>query len=268
MNINSIGLMDSGVGGLSVLKKMLEVLPDENYMYIGDTKRMPYGEKTAEQVKNYTEECVMFLNNKNIKLGIIACNTATCYGLKNLQEKLSIPIIGVVEPACITVISKTKNKKVALCATQGTVNSKYYNNIIKTMDKDIELVGIGCPELVLAIEEGHINDDYVKKIIYGYLKELGGFEFDTLILGCTHFPLVREAFEEVLETMGISAEIVDPALCTANLVKNILRDRNELNEVRQECIKFYTTGKVDEFKKLVEEVTPSSKYYKFYEAKL
>ncbi len=183
-----IGVFDSGVGGLSVLKELLKVFPEENFKYIGDTLRMPYGVRSPEDVKNSTFECLNFLAEEGAKGAVIACNTATCYGLENAQEKLDIPVVGVVEPACSYASLVTKNNKVALIATEGTVKSKVYDETIKKFNKDIIIKGVGAPQLVLDVENGNLENDIVEKTINGYLEELGDFDYDTLILGLYTFP--------------------------------------------------------------------------------
>ena len=249
-----IGVFDSGVGGLSVLRELLKVFPNENFKYIGDTLRMPYGVRSPEDVKDSTVECLKFLGKNDVKAAVIACNTATCYGLKNAKKNLDFPVIGVVEPACRYATLVTKNNKVALIATEGTVKSNVYDETIKEFNKDIELKSIGAPQLVLDVENGNLNNEIVERTISNYLNGLEDFDYDTLILGCTHFPLAREAFKKVLKEMNKSVELIDPAKRTAIDLKEILDQKDLLNEEERPRIDFYSTKDIDKFKSVVQTV--------------
>ena len=263
-----IGVFDSGVGGLSVLKELLKVFPEENFKYIGDTMRMPYGVRSPEDVKNSTFESLDFLAKGEAKGAIIACNTATCYGLKNAQEKLDIPVVGVVEPACSYASLVTENNKVALIATEGTVKSKVYDDTIKKFNKDIILKGVGAPQLVLDVENGNLENDIVEKTINGYLEQLGDFDYDTLILGCTHFPLARKAFERIFEKQNRKVKLVDPANRTAIAIKEILEKDDLLNQEKNPKIEFFSTNDIEKFKITVKNVIDTENEETFEEIKL
>lgn len=263
-----IGVFDSGVGGLSVLKELLKVFPEENFKYIGDTLRMPYGVRSPEDVKNSTFECLDFLAKGGAKGAIIACNTATCYGLENAQEKLDIPVVGVVEPACSYASLVTENNKVALIATEGTVKSKFYDETIKKFKKDIILKGVGAPQLVLDVENGNLENDIVEKTITGYLEQLGDFDYDTLILGCTHFPLARNAFERIFEKQNRKVKLVDPANRTAITIKEILEEDDLLNQEKNPKIEFFSTNDIEKFKATVKNVIDTENEETFEEIKL
>lgn len=259
MDDRAIGVFDSGVGGLSVLKKVLEVLPSEEYIYMADTFRIPYGTKSPEEIKRYTEECVTYLYNKNIKALIIACNTATSYGLDAVKELFDIPIIGVVDHACMDAIELTKNKKIALLATEATVNSKIYDKYIRDMDSEVVLKSVGAPDLVLAIEESHTDDEYIEGLIRGYLDEFNGFEYDTLILGCTHYPLARDAFKRVIKSYNYDRKIrlVDPAYSTVLSLESILSKEDSLGNLNTKRVDFLITGDVDKFNKVFVNTFPN-----------
>ncbi|MBM7550752.1 glutamate racemase [Peptoniphilus gorbachii] len=265
---NPIGVFDSGVGGLSVLKELLKVFPEENFKYIGDTLRMPYGVRSPEDVKNSTFECLSFLAKEGAKGAVIACNTATCYGLENAQEKLDIPVVGVVEPACSYASLVTKNNKVALIATEGTVKSKVYDETIKKFNKDIIIKGVGAPQLVLDVENGNLENDIVEKTINGYLEELGDFDYDTLILGCTHFPLARKAFERIFEKQNRDVKLVDPANRTAIALKEILEKDDLLNQEKNPKIDFFSTNDIEKFKATVKNVIDTENEETFKEVTL
>lgn len=245
-----IGVFDSGVGGLSVLKELINIFPNENFKYLGDTLRMPYGTKKPEEVRNFTYECLNYLFNENIKAAVIACNTATCYGLEYSTKKINIPIIGVVEPACSYASEISKNKKIALIATDGTVKSKVYNKTIKKFDVNICLEGVGAPDLVLDIEKGNFNNEKVKDTIRYYLSKFK-INYDTLILGCTHFPLAIKVFKKIYEENGRVVNLVDPANRTALSLKDVLLKANLLNDESNPSIDFYTTGNIEAFKEIV-----------------
>lgn len=262
-----IGVFDSGVGGLSVLKELFKIFPNENFKYLGDTARMPYGIKTPQEIRDFTYECLNYLTQNEIKAAIIACNTATCYGLENAQKNLSIPIIGVVEPACAYASSVSKNKKIGLIATDGTVKSMVYNNTIAKFDDTIELRGIGAPDLVLDIESGNLNNERVKNTIKKYLDKLD-FNYDTLILGCTHFPLAMSSFEEIFKEDNREVNLIDPANKTALELKSILSSQDLLNDAASPKVDFLATGNVDLFKDVVLNVIDKDIYKNFYKITL
>lgn len=264
----NIGIMDSGVGGLSVLIEALDVLPREDFVYIGDTLRMPYGKKTPKEVEEYTEECIAFLEKKALKAAVIACNTATCYGLENAQNKFDFPVLGVVENACEYACEVSKNKKMLLLATEGTVNSGVYRDSILEIDKNVNLREIGCPDLVIAIEDGHLDDDYVREIIENYLKIEENFDYDTLILGCTHFPLVRKVFDKIFEEMGKTVNIVDPAQRTILSLKKLLKEEHILDHKKDRVIDFYATGDVEKFKETAQRVIKTDSKTTFNKAEI
>ncbi|MGO1580551.1 MAG: glutamate racemase [Peptoniphilaceae bacterium] len=245
-----IGFFDSGVGGLSVLKEALRILSNENMVYLGDTNRVPYGVRSSKEVEKFTLECIEFLKGKNLDACVISCNTATAYGLEKSKKFFEFPIIGVVEPACEYALSSTRNGKIALIATNGTVKSGIYENTIYDLNPNIEVRSIGCPDLVMAIENGHISDDYVYNLIKNYLKDFGGYDYDTLILGCTHFPLVKQVFKNFFSEDSKNINIVDPAINTVDKLKNILEDKNsnEIGSPKKQFIDFYVTGDVNKFK--------------------
>lgn len=254
MDKRRIGFFDSGVGGLSVLREGIGELSGEDFSYLGDTLHMPYGEKSPQQIEQFTEDCLSFLATTNIKAAVIACNTATCYGLANAKEVFHFPVLGVVEPACDYAAEMTKCKKIAMVATQGTVDSGVYDESLSKIDPSIEFRAVGCPDLVLAIEEGHLHDDVVKEIIERYLSEFAHFDYDTLILGCTHFPLVQSAFEEYFSQKGQKVCIVDPAYRSVLALKEVLKQENLNNGTGRGQVDYYVTSNVNRFRQTVREV--------------
>lgn len=261
-----IGFFDSGVGGLSVLKEAIKQLNGYPLIYIGDTLRMPYGVRTPEQVEQFTVECIKYISDTGLDSCVIACNTATAYGLEKAKEVFKFPIVGVVNPACEFAVRETKNNKVAILATEGTVKSGVYKETMKSMSPEVELIELGCPDLVLAIEDGHIDDDEVKGIIEDYLNKLGHFDYDTLILGCTHFPLATEMFHEIFRERNKVVSIVDPAQKT---IEKLIELQGYTEDSESEEIEFYATGDVEKFKETAyKAIDLSSKQVTFNKAYL
>lgn len=258
MGKNMIGFYDSGVGGLSVLKVALNKIKNKNFVFFGDTLRMPYGARTDEEIKNYTMEVMGYFKDLDVDLSIIACNTATSHGLKESNEKYKYPIIGVVEPGSINALERTKTKRIALVATKSCVNSGIYEKVLKSMDPDIELKSVYCPKLTLAIERGEFEKDYMDAIVKEYLDEFGDYDFDTMILGCTHYPLVEDSFKRVLKAQGKKVLMVDPAYKTVLDAMNILDIKEDNEEIPNRKIDFYITGDIDQFRYTMEKIVDLS----------
>lgn len=250
----SIGLFDTGVGGLSVLKKMLEVFPNENFIYVADNLRIPYGERTPEEIRNFTKECFYVLEKENVKSAVIACNTSTSYALDTVSEAFDFPVLGVIGPATKDAIKSTKNKKVLLWATDATVKSKIYDKTISNIDNEIILNSQGCPKLVLAAENGHAEDDIGYEVCQEYLKEFKDFNYDTIILGCTHFPLAESNIRVLLREHGKDVRIVNPAYSTAKEMEKLLQAKKMTNNKGSGKIKFFVSGDIDKFKVVAADV--------------
>ncbi len=219
MSNRPIGVFDSGLGGLTVLKEINKLLPNENIVYFGDTARVPYGSRSKETVIQYTFQAINFLISKNVKAIVIACNTATARTLKLAQEKYDIPIIGVIEAGARTAAYTTKNNIVGVIGTQGTINSKAYNTEIGKINKDIKIIDKACPLFVPIVEEGWANTDVAHLTAQRYLKELIDQGIDSLVLGCTHYPLLKRTIGDVV---GESIKLVNPAKETSKDLKEIL----------------------------------------------
>lgn len=243
-----IGLFDSGVGGLSVLKKMREILPDENFIYIADTNRVPYGLKTPEEIVAYTFESFKIMEKQNVKAAIIACNTATSYALETIQKHFQFPIIGVIEPAVEDTIKATSNKKVLLWATDATVKSDIYSKKIQNLNDKIKLKSQACIKLVAAVESGHADDDICYDICSEYIKKYSDFNYDTLILGCTHFPLAEPTIRIILRQFKKDVKLVNPAYSTARNMKKLLTEKNILNNSGNAEVKFIISGGEEKFR--------------------
>ncbi|MGY3723996.1 glutamate racemase [Granulicatella balaenopterae] len=193
----SIGFIDSGVGGLTVMKEAIKQLPNESMIYLGDSKRCPYGVKTTEEVRQYTWEMVQFLLEKQVKMIVIACNTATAAALEYIKEKVDIPVIGVIQPGSIAAANQTKNKQIAILATKGTIESGLYQKLIIEKDQDIIVEGKACLDFASIVENGEMGSQKAEKIVHEALVPLAKQKFDTVVLGCTHYPLLRESIQEV-----------------------------------------------------------------------
>jgi glutamate racemase len=240
-NEKPIGIFDSGIGGLTVLKEVRKNLPKEKLIYLGDTARVPYGIRSAQTVIKYSIANTDFLLKQNIKLLIIACNTASAVAINVLREKCTIPIVDVVEPGAREAVSKTRNRKVGIIGTEGTINSGAYQREIRRLDPDIETFTQPCPLFVPLAEEGWCsqNDEVVLLTAKRYLEPLKAFDIDTLVLGCTHYPLLKSAIQKI---MGDQTNLIDSAEETALEVMQILSKNNIHNNGNSEGVSlFYLT---------------------------
>jgi len=217
-----IGIFDSGVGGLTVLREIIKVVPNENTIYFGDTERVPYGPRDLSEVRNFAINITRFLHEKNVKLIVIACNTSTAAALDEIRKEYDIPIIGVIEPGARTAVLNTINKRVGVIATQGTVKSKAYEDEIKKIDPEIRIFSTPAPLLVEYIEKGILEGIDLNKAINNYLDPLAKENIDVLILGCTHFPLIEKRIAAHCNNM----KVISSAVETAKDVKKILAGNN------------------------------------------
>ncbi|RVU77048.1 MULTISPECIES: glutamate racemase [Lactobacillus] len=244
MDNRPIGLLDSGVGGFTVVKKVIEKLPNESTVFIGDSAHMPYGNKTREEVIELTRRSVKFLLQKDVKLIIFACNTATAAAMPVLQNEVEQQIIGVIQSGSLAASRTTKNKKVAVVATPVTINSHAYQKEIKFRDPAIEVTELAAPKLAPLIEQrkSHsVNLKAVDQSLQPILKQ----DFDTLVLGCTHYPIIQNEFAEVL---GKQVQIVDPADQVAQYTYNVMRRDGLFNDHSGKTQhEYYTTGDANEF---------------------
>lgn len=219
-NQAAIGVFDSGVGGLTVMQQMMHVLPCERFIYFGDTARVPYGEKSPETIIRYSIENSIFLMEHKIKLLVVACNTASAYSLEKLRTLFHIPIVGVVEPGVSAVLAKTKNKRIAILGTKGTIKSDVYQVAIKERDPDAHVISIACPLFVPLVEERLVDHLATRLLIKEYLAPLKEEQVDTVLLACTHYPLLRTLIQEEL---GPDVNVVDSATTCAEQVAALLQ---------------------------------------------
>jgi glutamate racemase len=214
-----VGVFDSGIGGLTVLKEIINALPDEGTIYLGDTARVPYGIRSAETVIRYSFENAKFLFSKEVKLLVIACNTASSVSLDAIKRSTPIPVIGVIDPGAKAAVRATKNRKIGVVGTEATVKSDSYAKAIKAIDGSIEVFGISCPLFVPLVEEGWSEGDIVTLVANRYLEGMKDKGIDTLVLGCTHYPLLKKVIAGV---MGDGVKLIDSAVETSKEIKAVL----------------------------------------------
>jgi glutamate racemase len=245
----AVALLDSGVGGLTVVKEIRRLLPRENIVYFGDTARMPYGPRSPEEVRGYVFEIIDFLETQEIKAIIVACNSAAAAGLHLYQEKVALPLLGVIEPGVRAALKQTKNHKIGVIGTAGTISSGAYQKVVQRLAPEVELTGVSCPLFVLIVENGLVGTPEAFAVAEEYLKPLKKAGVDTLILGCTHYPLISDVIQQV---MGDKVRLISSAEETARETKQILEERNLLNRndpgpARQ---RYFVSGPASPFSKM------------------
>lgn len=223
-----IGVFDSGMGGLTIVKYIFELLPEYQVLYFGDTARTPYGTRSKETIQRYAFEDTAFLKEKGAKLVIIACNTASAIAWQTLKKKFNFPIFEVVTPAVKQAINYTKNKRIGVIGTRATIESKIYEKLIRKQDRKIKVFSRACPLLIPLIEEGWAGKPETKRIIKKYLYSLKLAKIDTLILACTHFPLVKDIIQAKI---GKSVRLVDPGIDSVLQVKNFLETNPKIEKM-------------------------------------
>lgn len=245
MDNRPIGFLDSGVGGLTVVKQSLKQLPNEGVIFIGDQARLPYGPRPQEQVLSFTQELVSFLLTKNVKMVVIACNTATAAALPTIKKELDIPVIGVINSGSRAAIRATKNKDIAVISTEGTAKAHAYRTAIHKKDASIKVSELATPKFVPLVESNEYKTPIAKHVVFQSLKPLRHGKMDTLIMGCTHYPLLRPIIKQF---MGPNVTLIDPGEETVSDVSAILDHLDiyagEDNKPERE---FYTTGSTKMF---------------------
>lgn len=214
-----IGVFDSGIGGLTVAREIMRQIPNESIVYFGDTARLPYGSKSKETVTRYSRQIVRFLKTHHVKTIVAACNTVSAYALEVLEQESDIPIIGVVKPGAKVAAATTRNKKIGVIATEATIGSGVYNRYIEELNHGVTIWEKACPLFVPLVEEGLLEDPVTDEIARRYLTELIDLDIDTLILGCTHYPLLRSV---IASYMGPSVALVDSGAAAADAVRSML----------------------------------------------
>jgi len=217
-----IGVFDSGLGGLTVLKALKEMLPEESTVYLGDLARLPYGNKSAETVRRYAQEASQFLLQQHMKLLVVACNTASAVALECLQQQLHIPVVGVILPGAQAAKEATRNGHIAVLGTSATIHSGAYQRILHSMDASLTVVAQACPLFVPLVEEGWLDGEVPQLVARRYVQPLLHANVDTVVLGCTHYPLLASTLTKVL---GPQVRLVDSAMATARHVAALLHAR-------------------------------------------
>lgn len=251
MNTQPIGFIDSGFGGLTVVKEALKQLPNESVCFLGDSARCPYGPRTQQEVKAFTWEMVRFLQDKNIKMLVIACNTATAAALPELRKQLNIPVIGVIEPGSRAAIKESKNHNIGVIGTQGTIASGVYETMMKQKNAAIHVHNLACPSFVEIVEKNQTKTDTTTSHVQEVLSFFQDTKIDTLILGCTHYPLLKEAIQE---SVGKDVTLIDSGVETITDVSSVL-DYFNLSAPQESQVthRFFTTGDVTHFKEVAQQ---------------
>ena len=251
-----IGVFDSGVGGLTVAREIMRHLPNENIVYFGDTARVPYGSKSKETIIRYARQIIHFLQTQDVKAIVIACNTASALALEVVREEFDLPILGVVEPGARAALAVTETGKVGVIGTEGTVRSAMYEKVIGEMDPNVEVVAKACPLFVPLVEEGFKKHHVTDEIIDYYLASMKESDIDALILGCTHYPLLRS---KIREYVGDKITLVNPAYETAMDLKLLLEERelaHDEQEGQRASYTFYVSDAADKFKQFANSILP------------
>lgn len=250
-----IGVFDSGVGGLTVAREIMRQLPNERIVYFGDTARVPYGSKSPETITRYSRQIVRFLQTQQVKAIVIACNSASACALETLEKETNLPIIDVVRPGARTALETTRNGKIGVIATEATISSGIYKRYIEESDKSVSTISKACPLFVPLVEEGLWEDPVTDEIAGRYLAELIDSGIDTLILGCTHYPLIRSTVGRI---MGEKVSLVNPAYETARALKRLLEKKGLETEKRPglgtELYRFFVSDAADKFQKFANSI--------------
>lgn len=249
MDMRPIGVFDSGLGGLTAVRSLRQILPEENLIYFGDTARVPYGGRSRETILKYARQDVRFLRSFDLKAILIACGTVTATSLGTLQEENDLPIVGVVEPAVRRALAATGNKKIGLIATQASVGSGAYEAALGQLDREAEMISLACPKFVPLIESGHFlpGDEAIESVAREYLLPLKETGIDTLILGCTHYPLLTEI---VAQIMGEGVTLVSAGGESAYAVRRFLEEQDLLNlSKRRGETRFFVSANPEDFTK-------------------
>ena len=244
MDTRSIGVFDSGLGGISVLRDIVELMPCENYIYFGDSAHAPYGTKTREAILERSEQCTNFLLAKDVKAIVIACNTASALALDTIEKEIDLPIIGVVKPGAQMAVETTQNKRVGVIATESTIQSGLYQQLITEADPAITVYGKPCPLFVPLVEEGWTKDPITEEVARRYLAEILDKDIDTLIMGCTHYPLLTEIIADI---MGPGVTLIDSGAAAARVLRQTLSDRGALAQRDHGTLTLYASDRPEDF---------------------
>jgi glutamate racemase len=247
-NESPIGVFDSGVGGLTVFAAVKSKLPNESIVYLGDTARVPYGTKSDETVVRYALEDAHFLGERGVKAIVVACNTASAVALPAIREHCSVPVVGVVEPGAMAALEVTRRGAVGVVGTQTTILSNAYGRMLKSLDPNVGVVSMPCPLFVPLVEEGWLGGEIAQAIASEYLSDMRSEGIDALILGCTHYPLLKSTIGQI---MGKGVKLIDSGEAAANTLAELLRVEGLLSEAAQpEPDKIYVTDVPQRFESI------------------
>jgi glutamate racemase len=248
---SAIGVFDSGVGGLTVAREIIRQLPGENIVYFGDTARVPYGIKSAQTVIRFSVENILFLLKQDVKLICVACNTASSLALPSIRNNFRVPIIGVITPGAREAVYASQNKRIGVIGTKGTIKSRTYETEIKQLEPKVKVTAVACPLFVPFVEEGWLSGEVVLSVARKYLEPLRKARVDTVILGCTHYPLLKPVIQEIL---GKDVILIDSAKQVAFEIKKILASEDLLsrNNGRAAKHKFYVSDNPEWFSSLAQ----------------
>ena len=246
MDTRPIGVFDSGLGGLTAVRELRQLLPSENIIYFGDTSRVPYGGRSAEILLKYARQDVRFLRSHDIKAILVACGTVSTTALPQLRQESDIPILGVVEPACRRAAAVTRNRRVGLIATAASVRSGAYQRILQELDPDVAVTARACPLFVPLVENGRFRrgDVVIETVAREYLEPLRATGIDTLILGCTHYPLLTEIIADI---MGPGVTLIDSGAAAARVLRQTLSDRGALAQRDHGTLTLYASDQPEDF---------------------
>jgi glutamate racemase len=247
INEGPIGIFDSGIGGLTVYKEITKLLPFEDTVYLGDTARVPYGTKSRETVVRYAIEDADFLVARGIKLLVVGCNTASAYALEELKARLKVPVIGVIEPGARAAIEATVTSRIGIIGTEATIESGVYSEKLLALRPEAELIAQPCPLFVPLAEEGWAETHVAHEAALKYLGKLKRYRIDTLVLGCTHYPIMKRT---ISTAMGYGVTLIDSAQATAAEVKNLLDKDGTPRKGSPGKHRFFVTDSPERFKKV------------------
>ena len=253
-----VGVFDSGVGGLTVAREIMRQIPEERIVYFGDTARVPYGNKSKDTILRYSRQIIRFLRTREVKAIVIACNTASAYALDTVAAESDMPIIGVINAGARTAVQATRNGKIGVIGTEGTIGSGIYTRVMKQLKPDIQVTGKPCPLFVPLVEEGLLHDSVTDEIASRYLSVLKGKYIDTLVLGCTHYPLLRSTLRRL---MGEDVVLVNPAYETAIELKQLLEERglerDGAEALQGEKYQFFVSDLAEKFTSFATSILPN-----------
>ncbi len=248
-----IGVFDSGIGGLTVAREIMRQIPNETIIYFGDTARVPYGSKSKETIITYSRQIMDFFMTKQVKAVVIACNTASAFALETLQREYDVPMLGVVKPGAMVAAQTSKNHRIGVIGTEGTINSGIYHQYLSETNPEVKVFGKACPLFVSLVEEGWWDDPITTEVANRYLNDLKLQDIDTLVLGCTHYPLIRKTVQKI---MGEDVILVNPAYETARCLKDVLVNNNLIKQTKETTHRFFVSDGADKFKLFANTILP------------